>query len=51
VRHISSGQGGWTAGDGRGRQVLADDCRGWLRTAGNGEGRRGTTGDDLGRHE
>jgi len=51
VRHISSGQGWWTAGNDRGRQWMAEDGRGPSVTTGNGEGRRGTTGDAGGQHE
>jgi len=51
VGHVSSGQGGWTAGNGRGRQGMAEDGRGLSEMTGNGEGRRGTAGDAHGRHE
>jgi len=49
VGHVSSGHGGWTAGNGRGRQGTAGDGRGRQGTAGDGRGRQGTAGDGRGR--
>ena len=48
MRHVSAGQGGWTAGDESGRPGICEDDRGWVRTTGDCVGRPGIGEDGRG---
>ena len=48
MRHVSAGQGGWTAGDESGPPGTVEDGRAWVRTAGDCGGRPGIGEDDRG---